>query len=72
MIKENKDVSKMNDADLLIHIKKELYQKLNENLGFMKKIKLFSDESAERVITDYYQNNFQTQNQMDELIGNVL
>ena len=38
MIKENKDVSKMNDADLLIHIKKELYQKLNENLGFMKKI----------------------------------
>ena len=72
MIKENKDVSKMNDADLLIHIKKELYQKLNENLGFMKKIKLFSDESAERVITDYYHNNFQTQNQMDELIGNVL
>ena len=38
----------------------------------MKKIKLFSDESAERVITDYYHNNFQTQNQMDELIGNVL
>ena len=71
MIKENKDVSKMNDSDLLTHVKKELYGKLNENLGFMKKIKLFSDESAERVIMDYYQNNFQTHNQMDELIGNV-
>jgi|LauGreDrversion4_2_1035121.scaffolds.fasta_scaffold1780482_1 hypothetical protein len=71
MIKEKKDVMKMTDSELLPHIKKELYVKLNENLGFMNKIKLSPDESSERVISDYYLNKYNNPNQMDELITNV-
>ena len=69
---EKKDVMKMNDNELLTYIKKELYVKLNENLGFMNKIKLSQDESSERVINDYYLNNYNNPNQMEELITNVL
>jgi hypothetical protein len=72
MIKEKKDVMKMTDSELLPHIKKELYVKLNENLGFMNKIKLSPDESSERVISDYYLNKYNNPNQMDELITNVM